>query len=614
MTFLAPWGLLLGALAAPLVALYFLRVRRTRLKVPSLLLWQELAKTEKLATPFQKFQRNWLLLLQLLLLALLALAMARPAVRSEAAPIRSVVLVVDTSASMGATDGSPTRLADALLGAGNLVGQLGSNDEAMLIVAGAVTEVAVPFTRDHGQIHGALNDIEVTEADGSLREGVELALSLARSRPDVEVVIFSDGGGADLADVPNNGVSVRFVPTGVGNENAGIVALDLRRSPASDLDRQLFVTVEQYGNQPVDATVEVYLDEKLVGLRTDKVTPEAPVSMVFDLPPGAEGILEARLDSPGDLLPADDRAWAVVSKAGERRVLLVGVDKLTARVLAADPRFDLQVASSAAVTPAMLATFDAAVYGGPVPEAAEGTSYLVLEPVSGGPVKFGEWVDHPSVLGWRRTHPVMRFVEWDGVVVSRAKRVADQGGLAVITEADTGALVLAGDRAGGRVVQMAFDPFETDLPLRVAWPVMVLNAVGWLTEGSDDDGARILAAGAPYVRRLPEGAPTDVKVTGPDGAVEAQISDGVLRVRDTTKLGVYEVELAGQTSTFAVNLLSPRESRIAPRGTLTLADGAPIEASQASMVGRKEIWRELLLVALGLLLLEWFAWNRRKTA
>jgi len=71
---LSPAGLALGALAGPLIALYFLRIRRRRVRVSSLLPWHALQKSERLASPFQRFRRHLLLLLQLLALLLLTLA------------------------------------------------------------------------------------------------------------------------------------------------------------------------------------------------------------------------------------------------------------------------------------------------------------------------------------------------------------------------------------------------------------------------------------------------------------------------------------------------------------------------------------------------------------
>lgn len=613
MSFLAPWGLALGALAGPLLALYFLRIRRKRVRVPSLLLWQELSKTERLATPFQKFQRNLLLLLQLLLLALIVLAFARPYLEADVRPVRSVVILVDTSASMGATDGNPTRLADAVEGALDIVDDLGAADEVMLVVSGASTEVLVPFTRDAAQARAALRGLAPTDAEGSLKEGVELALSLSRSRPGVDVLVYSDGGGADLGDVAVGDAVVHFVPVGRSAENAGIVALDLRRSPTSDLERQLFVTVQHFGADTVDGSVEVALGGKVVGLRTEPIPPDSPVSMVFDLPASASGELRVTLDTPGDLLPADDEAFAVVSAAAERKVLLVGVDGLTARALRADPRFALSVAS--ATTAEQASNYDAVVFGGAVPEGMDGQDYLVLGPHAGGPPKYGADVKSPSVLGWRRTHPAMRFVEWDGVMIARSKTILDQGGLQPIVESDAGPLVLAGERQGGRVVVLAFDPFLSDLPLRVAWPVLVLNSLGWVTEdAAGGEGTAIVSTGSPWVRRLPDGTdPGAISVKGPRGSgVEAQVADGILRVRDTAEAGVYQVSIGASRTAFAANLLSARESRIAPRGTLELGGGSVVTAA-TEMLGRREIWRELLLFGLGIMMVEWFAWNRRRT-
>ncbi|MEM6931433.1 MAG: BatA domain-containing protein, partial [Myxococcota bacterium] len=102
MNVLAPTGFLLALAAVPLVAMYFLRIRRRRIPVSSMLPWHQLRRSEQLASPFQRFRNHWLLWLQLLLLALLVLALARPFVMTAEAPFASRILVIDTSASMAA--------------------------------------------------------------------------------------------------------------------------------------------------------------------------------------------------------------------------------------------------------------------------------------------------------------------------------------------------------------------------------------------------------------------------------------------------------------------------------------------------------------------------------
>src|SRR5256885_3231059 len=113
MPFASPLALL-GLLIAPaVVAMYLLRLRRTETIVPSTLLWQRLAADVEANAPWQRLRRSLLFLLQLLLVVILALLAARPFIERPAGLARDIVLIVDTSASMSATDVAPDRLAAA---------------------------------------------------------------------------------------------------------------------------------------------------------------------------------------------------------------------------------------------------------------------------------------------------------------------------------------------------------------------------------------------------------------------------------------------------------------------------------------------------------------------
>src|SRR5204863_2813437 len=90
--------------------MYLLKLRRTEAIVPSTLLWTRLMADVEANAPWQRLRRSLLLLLQLLLVAILALLAARPFLERPAGLAGDVVLVLDTSASMAATDISPNRL------------------------------------------------------------------------------------------------------------------------------------------------------------------------------------------------------------------------------------------------------------------------------------------------------------------------------------------------------------------------------------------------------------------------------------------------------------------------------------------------------------------------
>ena len=113
MSFLSPLALL-GLLFVPLVlAMYLLKLRRDERVVPSTLLWQRLLTDVEANAPWQRLRRSLLLLLQLLLVALLAILAARPFLERPAGLAGDVVVVIDTSASMGASDIPPDRLTEA---------------------------------------------------------------------------------------------------------------------------------------------------------------------------------------------------------------------------------------------------------------------------------------------------------------------------------------------------------------------------------------------------------------------------------------------------------------------------------------------------------------------
>src|SRR5690242_11664210 len=99
------WGNALAATAIvvpALLILYFLKLRRREMPVPSTLLWKKAIQDLQVNAPFQKLRRNLLLLLQMLLLLLLTLALSRPVANYYRGAGKTSVILIDRSASMSA--------------------------------------------------------------------------------------------------------------------------------------------------------------------------------------------------------------------------------------------------------------------------------------------------------------------------------------------------------------------------------------------------------------------------------------------------------------------------------------------------------------------------------
>ena len=81
----------------------------------------------------------------------------------------------------------------------------------------------------------------------------------------------------------------------------------------------------------------------------------------------------------------------------------------------------------------------------------------------------------------------------------------------------------------------------------------------------------------------------------------------------TDELGVYEVrEGSGNkvTQQFAVNLFDTRESDLTPADEIEIGH-EEVKAQQGQQTAREELWKWLTLGALGVLIFEWYIYNRR---
>ncbi|HSH77668.1 MAG TPA: BatA and WFA domain-containing protein, partial [Herpetosiphonaceae bacterium] len=180
MSLLAPWALLVGLLGPVIVAMYLLKLRREERTVSSTFLWQRMVRDVEANAPWQKLRRNILLLLQLLALLALMFALARPFLRTTGISGKNLILIVDRSASMAATDAGGTRLEAAKREAIRLVDQLPDTGRATVIGFGGPMEVPASASADRRELRAAINSLQLRNGGGSdLAQALALATALA---------------------------------------------------------------------------------------------------------------------------------------------------------------------------------------------------------------------------------------------------------------------------------------------------------------------------------------------------------------------------------------------------------------------------------------------------
>jgi Ca-activated chloride channel family protein len=220
MTFLAGWRLVLLVAPLALLAAYVVTQRsRQRIAVR----FTDLELLDSVAPRRPGWQRHIAGALLLLGLAALTVGFARPAWATKVPRDRAtVVLALDSSASMAADDVSPNRLEAAKAEARAFVQKLPSSLKVGLVSFASTAQVQVAPTTDRTTVVAAIDALQ--EGNGTATgDAIDLAVSAVKSLPRAAggkaapavIVLMSDGAPT----VASNGQ-----PPGVAADTAAIAA------------------------------------------------------------------------------------------------------------------------------------------------------------------------------------------------------------------------------------------------------------------------------------------------------------------------------------------------------------------------------------------------------
>lgn len=618
MSLLEPTFLLLGLLAGPIILLYMLRLRRREVVVSSTMLWQKLLRDREANAPWQKLRRNLLLFLQLLILAALVFALARPFFFTSSLVQGNAIVLLDASASMQATDVAPSRFEAAKSEVSQLIDDLRGNNQMTLIHVGQTPSVLAAATDDRRALQQQLATAQPETSSANWEAAIALANGAAQGFREAQIFIVSDGGlPTTLPPLPHEPV---YLPVGSSSENVALTALATRSTPAGT---ELFASVRNEGTQPQSVLLSISVDGLLFDSRRLTVAAGETNNAFWTLE-AETAVIEARLnEQTADFLALDDAAWTIHNGGISNQTLLVTEGNLfLEQVLSVLPGLELFQAapdSETVTTEAFdLMVFDAA----PLPEPLPSSDLLIIHPQVDG----AAGLDNPNGLFTPTAvfsdtiavrvaeSPLLQFVEWRDIHIQQAQGV-EAAWAETLVAAEGGPLLLAGEQNGRRIAILTFDIRASDLPLQIAFPILMANITDWLRPSGVVATDGNLAPGRP-VQLTPATATTALRVLKPDGSAWQQsIADAErLFFDETDQLGLYQVEqidnngsrLAGQ---FGVNLFSPAESAIAPIDTIQIGQTAVLPPQQTA-IGQYELWPWLLSLAFILLLLEWWIYHR----
>lgn len=490
--------------------------------------------------------------------------------------------------------------------------------------------------------------------DGRLADAERAGVS-----PQDEVLLHKVG----VAESPNLGVVTlrserSFEDAGKLTIFVGIESTD--RTPRT-IDAELTINGQPAAIKSVQipaATVARTGEEKKEGSEGSadarpvaEVVKSGSSGVVFQLDRYEGGLATVKLRSPGsdtaptgDVFPIDDQASIVLAPAKKLRLAMVSGGNLFLRTaLEGLPTAKFDSYSTADFESRLrartLPEYDCVVLDNYSPPAELCTGSAGLPP--------GRWLllgsaPQPSsgmVVGltqgaakfieWKKEHPALRQVNLDEPTIGDLPLVTITPGgssLAIATTDKGPGIVFVGS-IDTRAVVVPFDVAKSDWPFNLSWVIFLASS----TRALGDDAAGVSGLTTQALQpnnilsdRIPQGA-TNARIRVPGGDITplTPAPDGAIVFGPIRQQGVYEVSWSGQAGPldrqegatakrlYAANLLDEFESNIAASNVLNLRDRDVTARASGEIAADRKLWPWLLLVALAIILFEWFIYNRK---
>lgn len=610
------WFLLL----IPLLILYFLKLKRPRMEVPSLALWQQVINDQRVNSPFQKFKRNILLLLQLLMLIALCLAIMQPFIRGGPEQYDNLPVLIDCSASMAALDkpNGQSRLDVAKEEVKRLIDGLMGNQRLALISVTSTGRRLTEFTNNKRILREALSKITTTEVPGGLEDAMRMTLAMSRTEPIESVVILSDGNFPERVDFELP-FKLNYQQIPAGGANIGIIELNARRSKQSEWD--VFVRVAGKRGEQMGGEVQLKQNGKLIANQAVVIDDGESQRLSFRVMADANTSLQVTLKPDSfDSLRCDNEAWMELPEGRDLRVYADPALGAWRHALSGLENVEVYPLDGDDSEPAQ---YDVVISDDETDLETEG---LVRTFVGFIPPDLTQLVqmskDETQVVDWNRTEPLLQHVQLSDVTIIdppvRAPDVVDNQieelGYEILVWGDAGPLLLKQRDGINLSYFFLFHTDDSTLPYRLAFPITVANTVNQGLQATALSEVRGQRTGV--LDPLTLNSDREYDITGPDGSRRSIQTDeqGQLRGVPAPRVGEYEIaDGFDVVRKIGAGLLDPRESSLFSVDEIQFREVA-VGVAETTVKNDRPLWKFLAIGAFVVLLIEWWYFQRRPVA
>ncbi|MDU2121050.1 MAG: BatA and WFA domain-containing protein [Clostridium celatum] len=541
------WPLFLLLTIPPVIMLYILKRKYKEEVISSSLLWKEVYKNTRANTPWEKFKKNIMLLLQIIIILSIILALMSPFISIGGKSYKNVIMVIDNTASMNTIyDDSNSRLEQGKALAKEYLNSTKDSTNTYIISYDGASNLLLNGDFNKSNAASIIDKISASYSSGDISDVVSFVKAIGDGiGEEYEVLIFTDKQAA-ISDI--NG---RIVYLGNSGLNGSV---DNVSHKFVDDKVKVIANVTNNGNSLYEGDFSLYNGEELAAVQGVTLQVGESKTLSFELDSLNSDYLKSEL-SRKDILMEDNTYYHVVNENKVKKILLV-----------TDENVFLEKAFGIIENTEVYKTndvnnitendeYDLYVFDNKMPEVMpKKGSILFINPNSNEffNVLEGEEIGEATAV----KGSVSSYLEDTQFTLSEYNIIETPYYGTNILTIDDNSIGFKGELNDRKIAALSFDLHSTDFALKKEFPILIyelgeeLISTGMVYSNNFKAGEKIVVKSSDFEN--------EINVTYPNGDIK-DLKSGE-EVKGELALGIYKINQNNNSESFSVNFPTLSES------------------------------------------------------
>lgn len=588
------WPLFLLLTIPPVIMLYILKRKYKEEVISSSLLWKEVYKNTRANTPWEKFKKNIMLLLQIIIILSVILAFMSPFINIGGKTYKNVIIVVDNTASMNTMyDDKLSRLEKGKLLAKEYLNSTREGTKAYIISYDGNSNLLLNGEFNKFNSESIINNISKSYNTGDISDVLSFVKAIGDGiGEEYEALIFTD------KQISISDINGKVVYLGNSGLNASI---DNISHKVVDGKIKVIANVTNNGDKEYEGDFSLYNGDKLLEVNKINLGVSESKTLSFELDSLSDDYLKGEL-SRKDILMEDNTYYHVINENKVKKVLLVtdenvflekafGIIENTEVYKTNDPNNITENDE-----------YDLYVFDNKMPEVMpKGGNILFINPSSNeffNVLNGGKMGQAKAIKG-----AVSSYLKNTQFTLSEYKIIETPYYGTNILTIDDNSIGFKGEVNDRKIAALSFDLHSTDFALKKEFPILIyelgeeLISTGMVYKNNFTAGEKIVVKSSDFE--------SEINVTYPNGEIKELKSGDELK--GNLELGIYKINQNDNKESFSVNFPSLSESNTSIE---EIGENNNIVDGKSNLKSGFNMTRVFILLAILVVAFEWIFYKK----